>query len=89
MLTYTECLEMSGLSREEIAAIAEHEHVDPLCAAAIGSYLLSHDGEQKIRKMILDDIEAASARGDVEHEKELLRVLAHFVTEHPEYRQGI
>ena len=89
MLTYTECLEMSGLSREEIAAIAEHEHVDPLCAAAIGNYLLTHNGEQKIRRMILDDIEAAAARGDTEHEQELLRVLAHFVMEHPDNRQTI
>lgn len=89
MLTYTECLEMSGLSREEIAAIAEHEHVDPLCAAAIGNYLLTHDGELKIRKMILDDIEAASKRGDTEHEKELLRVLAQFIVDHPEDRQRV
>jgi len=87
MLTYSECLEMSGLTRDEIAAIAEHEHVDPLCAAAIGNYLLTHDGEQKIRKMILDDIEAAVARGDQQHEQELLRVLAQFITDHPEDRQ--
>lgn len=85
MLTYTECLEMSGLNHDEIAAIVEHEHVDPLSAAAIGNYLLTHDGEQKIRKMILDDIQAAAKRGDSDHEQKLLRVLANFIIEHPQH----
>jgi len=86
MLTYKECLEMSGLEIAEIEAIAEHEHVDPLCAAAMGNYLLTHNGEQKIRKMILDDLEAANRSGNVEHERELLRVLSNFILEHPDHK---
>lgn len=50
MLTYEECLELSDLTADEVDAIAEHEHMDPMIAMALGHYILTHDGDQKIRK---------------------------------------
>jgi len=73
MLTYNECLEMSGLSVGEVNAIAEHEHVDPMIAMALGNYLVEHEGEDKIKKIILDDIAHASL---------LRRVMEHFLAIH-------
>ncbi len=54
MLTYEECLDMSDITQDEVSAIAEHEHADPMIALAIGQYLCCHEGESKIQKIILD-----------------------------------
>lgn len=84
MLTYQECLDLSGLTQDEVEAIAEHEHTDPIIAMAIGHYLCCHDGVSKVRKIILDDIAKAQRRGDTAHEKVLQKVLEHFISTHPE-----
>ena len=82
MLTYKECLDLCGLEPGEVEAIAEHEHVEPIVAAALGNYLITHDGEQKIRKIIMDDIKKAEANGDKAHGVVLKQVLEHFVAKH-------
>lgn len=83
MLTYEECLDMCDITQEEVSAIAEHEHVDPIIALAIGQYLCCHDGENKIKKIILDDIKHAEQTGNTEHAIVLKKVLAHFIATHP------
>lgn len=85
MLTYEECLDMCDLTADEVDAIAEHEHVDPMIALALGQYMISHDGEQKVKKIILDDIEKAQRDGNRSHEALLNQVLEHFVATHPEH----
>ena len=88
MLTYEDCLALSDLTEEEVAAIAEHEHIPDLAAAALGHYLIhSPDGVPMIKKIILDDIEQARAMGDREHVLQLKLVLRHFVESHP-HAQG-
>ncbi|WP_415892166.1 hypothetical protein ACMXYN_12880 [Neptuniibacter sp. PT8_73] len=84
MLTYKECLEMSGLTADEVDAIAEHEHVDPIIAMAMGNYLVEHQGEQRIKRIILDDITKAERHGDEEHAAVLRRVMEHFIATHPD-----
>ncbi|WP_415888825.1 hypothetical protein ACMXYV_12615 [Neptuniibacter sp. SY11_33] len=84
MLTYKECLEMSGLTADEVNAIAEHEHVDPIIAMAMGNYLVEHQGEQRIKRIILDDITKAERQGDEEHAAVLRRVMEHFMATHPD-----
>jgi hypothetical protein len=84
MLTYEECLAMCDLTQDEVSAIAEHEHVDPMIALAVGQYLCCHDGEQRIKKIILEDIEHAKRSGNTEHAKVLQKVLEHFIATHPE-----
>ncbi len=83
MLTYNECLELSGLTLGEVNAIAEHEHVDPIIAMAFGKYLIEHQGEQKIKRIILDDIACAERNNDQPHACLLRRVLEHFLATHP------
>lgn len=87
MLTYQECLEMSGLTAGEVSAIAEHEHVDSMIAVAMGNYLVEHQGEKLIKKIILDDIACAERKGDEAHAEVLRKVMAHFIATHPE--QGV
>ena len=78
---------MCGLTKEEVMAIAEHEHVPEIAAAAMGRYLLKKpDGADHIRDMIREDIHQALGRGDKDHASELLMVLRHFLATHPEAR---
>jgi len=82
MLTYRECLDLSDLTAGEVAAIAEHEHVDAMIAMAVGHDLLEQHDDQAIRGMILDDLKRADHRGDRFHAAELNHVLARFEREH-------
>lgn len=85
MLTYEECLAMCDITQDEVAAIAEHEHIDPMIALALGQYLCCHDGETVIKKIIIDDIDHAEKTGNIDHAKMLRRVLEHFIATHPEH----
>ena len=85
MITLADCLAMCGLSEDEVLAIAEHEHIPEIAAAALGQYLLNQaQGPGKIRDMIRDDIRSALARNDRAHARELLMALRHFLSEHPQ-----
>ena len=84
MLTYEDCLAFCDLTEDEIEAIAEHEHIPAIVAIELGQYLVhSEDGARKIKRMILDDIEAARNRKDEEHYLVLRATLKHFVDTHP------
>ncbi|WP_292957032.1 MULTISPECIES: hypothetical protein [unclassified Neptuniibacter] len=85
MLTYEECLELSELTSDEVDAIAEHEHMDPMMAMALGHYMITHAGEQKIKRIIMDDIEKAQRDHNYQHAEMLQKVLKHFIATHPEH----
>jgi hypothetical protein len=54
---------LSGLTEEEILAIAEHEHLPEIAATALAQYLSKEEhGMEKIRDMIVDDIRQAQQR---------------------------
>jgi hypothetical protein len=82
MIAREDIIAMCGLTEDEIAAIAEHEHVPDVVAAALGRYLLDGHAPQVIRLMIKDDIRAALDRGDEAHAAQLFAALHHFVSEH-------
>ena len=69
---------------ESFEAIAQHEHIPEIVAAELGSYLV-HDpeGVPKIKRIILDDLEEARRRGDLQRVVHLKLVLKHFVDNHP------
>lgn len=84
MLSLEDCIALCELSEDEVLAIAEHERVPPLAAAAIGHYLVKcPDGELCVKHIIRDDIEAAIARGDARHALALKLALRDFVLRHP------
>ncbi len=83
-LTYEDCVGMCGLTKEEVEAIAEHEHIPAIIAAELANYLCRDEaGECCIRGYILDDIAAAETRGDAAHVLLLKAVLFHFLKTHP------
>lgn len=84
MIALEDCVALCGLTPEEVHAIGEHEHVPDVIAASLGNYLLQSDkGAETIRGMIVDDIRGALHRGDVDHARDLMVALRHFVAEHP------
>jgi hypothetical protein len=85
MLTLEDCLALCELEEDEVEAIAEHEHLPEIVAAELGNYLVhTPGGVPRIRRIILDDIAEAKARGDVSHALKLRLVLRQFVATHAE-----
>lgn len=84
MLTREDCLALCELGEDVVDAIAEHEHIPEIVAAELGSYLVrTPDGELRIRRIILDDIDAAVAAGNLKHALVLRLALRSFVKDHP------
>ena len=87
MIDLEECIAFSGLTEDEVLAIAEHERVPEIAAAGLAIYLIYRDyGTEAIRDMIIDDIRASQERNDKAHVRALLHVLRHFLRSHPEVR---
>ena len=85
MITLEDCVAFCGLTEQEVLAIAEHEHLPEIAAAAYAQYLLCRpNGAEAIRDIIIDDVREAQRRGDREHVRTLLHVLHHFLKSHPE-----
>ena len=84
MLTYDDCLGLCDLTEEEIDAIASHEQLPQILAVELGNYLIHcSDGETRIKKIIIDDIEQAMQQGHQARVVQLKMVLKHFVETHP------
>ena len=84
MLTREDCLALCELSEEEVVAIVEHEHLPEMIAIEMGQYLChTPDGEARIERMIIEDINAARSSGNIAHIAKLVSVLRHFVETHP------
>lgn len=76
---------LSGLDEDEIAAIAEHEHIPEVAAAALASYLTTtKGGTREIEQMICDDIKGAVDRLDYSHAAKLLMALRHLLESYDE-----
>lgn len=89
MITLDDIEDMTCLTREEIAAIAEHEGIPELNASALGDYLMHlPKGPQHVQQMICEDIRAALHADDLPHARELFVVLKQFITDHPEAVRG-
>lgn len=90
MISKEDCIGMCGLEAEEVAAIAEHEHIPDIAAAAFANYLLHvAGGPERIRVMMVDDIRKALDEGRLDHASELFMALRHFLDQHPEARKGL
>jgi hypothetical protein len=83
MLTIQDCIGLCRLTEDEILAIAEHEHLPDILALELGDYLCrTPDGELRVKRMIVEDIEVARERGDLAHAAKLRRVLQYFLEHH-------
>ncbi|MRU16254.1 hypothetical protein FDP25_12500 [Roseovarius sp. A21] len=89
MITLDDIEDMTCLTREEISALAEHEHLPELNASLMGDYIMHlRKGPQTVQQMICEDIRDALHRDDLPHARDLYRVLHHFLETHPEAARG-
>lgn len=85
VITLEDCIALCGLSKAEVLAIAEHEHIPEVVAAGMAESLLhQRHGAEIVRHMIVEGIQSANARGDTRRACELFVCLKHFLAEHPE-----
>lgn len=90
MISLDDIEDITDLTRDEIAAIAEHEHVGLVKASILGDYLMhQHHGPQHIQQMICEDIREALHKDDLGHARDLFAVLRHFIEEHPDAARGV
>ncbi len=84
-----DCIGLCGLTEDEIAAVAEHEHLSTMLALGMGSYLRrTATGQAQIETMINDDFAAATQRGDLAHATRLAGVLVQFRQRHADCGDG-
>jgi hypothetical protein len=89
MIALDDIEDMNCLSRKEIAALAEHEHIGDFDASMLAEYLMHlPKGPQKVQQMICEDMREAIRHGDLDHARELFLTLQHFVKDHPESVRG-
>ncbi len=85
MITIDDIEDMTCLTRDEISAIAIHEHIGEMDAALMGDYLMHvHHGAHRVNEMICEDIRTAMHNGEVTRARELFLVLQGFLSDHPE-----
>ena len=84
MLSVDDCIAMSGLTEEEVAVIAEHDHLSPIIAAQLGHTLLkTPKGIFKLRGYIAEVLAQAKLTGDRDKAKRVDLVLTRFNAAHP------
>ena len=86
MLNLEDIIGMCDCTKEEIEAVAMHEHVPEAVASELANYIVhSKDGVPQLRRIIKDDIEEAKRKGHDEQAAQLREVLKHFIATHPLY----
>lgn len=84
MISLDDCIELCGLTEEEVLAIAQHEHVPQIVAVELGNHLAcTPEGEERIKSMILEDIAQAAAAGNRARALALKLVARRFIVNHP------
>ena len=80
MLTWEDCLGCCDVEEDLIDAVAEHEHLPEMLALEMANYLVhTAEGGPRLKQIILDDIDAARARGDLVHAAKLVATMRHFI----------
>jgi hypothetical protein len=89
MISLEDCIALCGLTKDEVRALAEHEHIPDMAAAALGQHLLNQPtGLTAIHAMIAEDIRWARERGDLRHAEELAVTLRQFMGSQPGLATG-
>ncbi len=84
MLSLKDMIDSCALTKGEVRAIAEHEHISEISAASLGQSLLrSRKGTEEVERFIREDVEEAEWDGLTAKAKGLQRVLARFVETRP------
>jgi hypothetical protein len=84
MISLDECIGMSGLQEDEIAVVAEHEHVPLMIAAELAQTLLeTPKGLYRLHAMFQDRLAVLAAGRDRTKERQLATLYAQFLVRYP------
>ncbi|HEX6827431.1 MAG TPA: hypothetical protein VF104_00475 [Burkholderiales bacterium] len=84
MISFQECLDLSGLTEDEAEILAEHENIPVMVAMEMGATLLqTPKGTYYLKCCIQDRLARAEHSGDRARAKHLDRVLLRFNQVHP------
>lgn len=85
MISIKDCLDYSDLTEDEVAAIAEHEHLPFATAAQMACCLAqSKDGAEVLRCLLKNAVCDAGSCGHAEALRVARRAYRQFVANHPE-----
>lgn len=80
---------MAQLTRDEIAAIAEHQHLGEVDAARLSEWLMARrGGPHQVEQMMCDDIRAALHAHHLPRARNLYATLRAFLADHPDAVRG-
>lgn len=86
MISIKECLDYSDLTEDEVAAVADHEHLPYAMAAHLVCGLAqSPDGTEVLRCLLKNALCDAASCGHAETLRITRRAYAQFVANHPEH----
>ncbi|MDD7971604.1 hypothetical protein [Roseinatronobacter alkalisoli] len=89
MINENDILDMTCLTREQIAILAEHAHISQVSAAELAEYMMHmHHGPQHVQQLICDDIAHALHADDLPKARALYATLKEFLAAHPEALRG-
>ena len=90
MMTLSDCAALCVLDQEDIAAIAEFEHVPEIADATLASYMAnpSAEGSAAMCRMMIRDIRDALDDGFVHHATEVVMALRQFLERNPQAAPG-
>jgi len=85
MITIKECLDYSDLTEDEVAVIAEHEHLPFACAAQLACGLAaSHDGAEVLHCLLKNAVCDAENCGHAKALEKARSACAQYEANHPE-----
>lgn len=89
MINLDDIRDMCSLTRKEIDAVAEHDHIGGVNAVLLAEYTINlHHGPQHVQQILCEDIREALNAENAPRARELFSVLRHYMTEHPEAARG-
>lgn len=84
MLTLQDCIAFSGLTPDQLDAIARHQHLPAVIAAEWAETVLeSEDGVRLVEAVLLEEVACARAAGKRDLAERLRRGLDEFQHDHP------
>lgn len=86
MISIKDCLDYSDLTEEEVAVIAEHEHLPYPCAVEMACGLAqTGEGTELLRCLLKNAVGDASENERAEALQAAQRAYERFTADHPEY----
>ncbi len=84
MLTLQDCIAFSGLTPDQIDAIARHQRLPAVIAAEWAETALESDGGRRlVEAMLVEEVATACAHGDADCAERFRRGLEEFVRDYP------